>query len=174
MILGSFCVLVSKTQVRCCVMTRINVIDPTVLTDQHAMAEYRELPMVMGSLRRSLLSRRGLPPIPKAYTLNAGHVTFFYNKGKFLEDRYRALVNELTSRGYTLDPDRAADFTMFTDNGLYGDWLPDRHALSINAERITERINQKPHWYRYNGVTLNTLDPRLQAALIHPEVLWER
>ena len=62
-------------------MTRINAVHPTVLTDQHLMAEYRELTMVMGSLKRSLNSKNGLPPIPEKYTLNAGHVTFFYNKG---------------------------------------------------------------------------------------------
>lgn len=67
-------------------MARINVVHPTVLTDQHLMAEYRELTMVMGSLKRSLNSKNGLPPIPAKYTLNAGHVAFFYNKGAWRVD----------------------------------------------------------------------------------------
>ncbi len=64
-------------------MTRINVIDPIDLTDQHLMAEYRELPMIMGSLRRSLKSKKGLPKITPKYTLNAGHVTFSTTQANF-------------------------------------------------------------------------------------------
>lgn len=132
-------------------MTRINVIDPELLTDQHLMAEYRELPMVMGSLRRSLKSKRGLPKIPDKYTLNAGHVSHFYNKGRYLHNRYRVLVEHLQKRGYTLDPNRAADFSVFLDHGLYNDWIPDAAARQINIERINERIAAKPQWYRYYG-----------------------
>ena len=135
-------------------MTRINVIDPKDLTDQHLMAEYRELPMVMGSLRRSLKSKRGLPKIPNQYTLNAGHVTFFYNKGKFLYNRYQLLIKHLQERGYVLDPDRKADFSVFIENGLNGDWTPNNHAHVINKQRINERIAAKPHWYRYYGKSI--------------------
>lgn len=135
-------------------MTRINVIHPTELTDQHLMAEYRELPMVMGSLRRSLVAKNGLPKSGDKYTLNAGHVKFFYNKGKFLHKRYLMLIAELGTRGYKLDPNRKADFQVFIDNNLYHDWTPEREAFTINKQRITERINQKPHWYRYYGKPL--------------------
>lgn len=137
-------------------MTRINVIDPNDLTDQHLMAEYRELPMIMGSLRRSLKSKKGLPKIPPKYTLNAGHVTFFYNKGKFLYNRYQLLIEHLQKRGYQLDPERKADFSVFHENGLYYDWEPDDHARRINLERITERIAAKPHWYRWYGKSLTS------------------
>jgi deoxyribonuclease (pyrimidine dimer) len=135
-------------------MTRINVIDPIELTDQHLMAEYRELPMVMGSLRRSLVAKNGLPKIGDKYTLNAGHVKFFYNKGKFLHRRYLMLIGELMVRGYNLDPNRKADFQVFLDNNLYHDWTPEKEAYIINKQRIDERINQKPHWYRYYGKPL--------------------
>lgn len=118
------------------------------------MAEYRELPMVMGSLRRSLVAKNGLPKIGEKYTLNAGHVKFFYNKGKFLHKRYCMLIAELEKRGYNLDPERKADFSVFINNNLYGDWQPDADARRINKERIDLRINQKPHWYRYYGKPL--------------------
>ena len=133
-------------------MTRINVIPPSELTDQHLMAEYRELPMVMGSLRRSLKSKKGLP-VPKAeYTLNSGHVSFFYDKGQYLHKRYQLLIKELLERGYKLDPERKADFTVFIENKLYNDWEPNEKAAIINKERIAIRIAQKPDWYRYKGV----------------------
>lgn len=135
-------------------MTRINVIHPTELTDQHLMAEYRELPMVMGSLRRSLIAKNGLPKSGDKYTLNAGHVKFFYPRGKFLHKRYLMLIAELTNRGYKLDPNRKADFQVFIDNNLYNDWTPDAHAHMINQERIQERIAKQPTWYRYYGKPL--------------------
>ena len=82
-------------------MTRINIVEPSELTDQHLIAEYRELFMVAGSLRRTLKSKVGYreSKVPKRYTLNQGHVYFFYNKGKYLHKRYTELRNEMKKRG---------------------------------------------------------------------------
>ena len=68
-------------------MTRINVIDPIELTDQHLMAEYRELPMVMGSLKRTLASKTGFNPkkVPSKFTLNSGHVYRYARKAPYFE-----------------------------------------------------------------------------------------
>lgn len=151
-------------------MTRINVIDPSQLTQNHLAAEYRELPMIMGSLRRSLRSKNGLPKIPPNYTLNKGHVSFHYDKGLYLHKRYRALIKELTKRGYKLDPNRAADFSVFIDNGLYNDWTPTEEALVINQERITQRILAKPDWYRYYGKSITKTD--MFEILVRPNKLW--
>lgn len=151
-------------------MTRINVICPTQLTEIHLQAEYRELPMIMGSLRRSLRSKNGLPKIPPNYTLNKGHVSFHYDKGLYLHKRYNALIAELTKRGYKLDPHRAADFQVFIDNGLYNDWTPDQQALEINQERIHQRIMAKPEWYRYYGKSIVKSDQF--EILIKPNKLW--
>ena len=76
-------------------MTRINLVQPSELTDQHLIAEYREIFMVGGSLRRTLVSKSGYREdrVPKKYTLNTGHVYFFYNKGKYLHTRYKELIN---------------------------------------------------------------------------------
>lgn len=136
-------------------MTRINVIDPKLLTDQHAMAEYRELPMVNASLKRTINSKRGLQRnlIPAEYTLNKGHVTFHYDKGLYLFNRYQSLVDELRNRGYNVQPsERSVDWNVFQAYpGLYCDWTPDQRAIDTNVDRIVERINAKPHWYRYYG-----------------------
>ena len=52
-------------------MTRINIVEPSELTDQHLIAEYREIFMVGSSLQRSLKSKNWNPKsIPKKYTLN--------------------------------------------------------------------------------------------------------
>ena len=41
-------------------MTRINIVEPSELTDQHLIAEYREIFMVAGSLNRTLNSKVGV------------------------------------------------------------------------------------------------------------------
>ena len=58
-------------------MTRINIISPSELTDQHLIAEYREIFMVAGSLKRTLISKSGFveSKVPKNFTLNNGHQT---------------------------------------------------------------------------------------------------
>lgn len=139
-------------------MTRINVVDPKLLTDQHLAAEYRELPMVNASLKRTLNSKKGLirKNIPSEYTLNKGHVTFHYDKGLYLFNRYQSLIDELRIRGYNVQPsERSVDWNVFQAcPGLYCDWIPDQRAVNINIERIIERIKAKPHWYRYYGMPI--------------------
>ena len=131
-------------------MTRINVIPVDQLTDQHLVAEYREMLMVPASLKRSLSSKNGMDKnrIPKQYTLNTGHVYFFYDKGKFLKERYDSLVNEMKRRGMKPDPERIFPTKVFKDNNLYNSWKVTDKAVQINNKRIIERINQKPDWYR--------------------------
>ena len=133
-------------------MTRINVIPVDQLTDQHLVAEYREMLMVPASLKRSLASKNGMDKnrIPKHYTLNTGHVYFFYDKGKFLKNRYDSLVNEMKKRGMNPDPDRTFKREQWPDE-LYNDWQPDDDELLIVRQRIQERIEQKPNWYRWSN-----------------------
>lgn len=134
-------------------MTRINTIDVETLTDQHLMAEYRELPMIHASLRRSKASKKGLvlDNIPAKYTLNRGHVTFFYDKGKWIYNRWCQLIEELRVRNYDIKPEeRKVDWTVF-DSVLYNDWSPVQRDHDINLERILYRINEKREFYKYRG-----------------------
>ena len=90
-------------------MTRINLIKPSELSDQHLVAEYREIFMVGSALQRSLKSKnwqRTKEQLPKEFTLNIGHVKFFYNKGKYLHKRYLDLIAEMKSRGMHPNPNR--------------------------------------------------------------------
>lgn len=129
-------------------MTRINVIPVTELTDQHLMAEYRELPMVMTSARRS--SPSNFKPSDK-YTLNKGHIMFFYNKKNYLLNRWSELITELNNRGYKIDPSARNVLWNELDKFLQVDWYPDEDARCTNLERIKARIAQRPGWYRYYG-----------------------
>ena len=129
-------------------MTRINIVDPIELTDQHLVAEYREIFMVGSALQRSLKSKNWNPnSIPKQYTLNKGHVKFFYNKGKYLSKRYDELRTEMKSRG--MNPDNSRVFKREQwPNELWNDWTPRIEDYKIIRKRIQEKIDMKPHWYR--------------------------
>ena len=144
-------------------MTRINLVPPSELTDQHLFAEFREIKMIPKSLARSLqaaLARGEMLyefwlNIPTYYfTLGTGHVKFFYNKGAYLRKRYEAIKIELLRRGINfnteslLDPDG-----VFEALGEYfnHDYSPTPEALVIIRARIAEKITMKPHWYRYEG-----------------------
>lgn len=122
------------------------------------MAEYRELPMVNAALSRSLSSKRGVRHdlIPAKYTLNRGHVMFFYNKGSWLYDRYMKLISCLRARKYDINPDsRVVLWDHFKDNGLFNSWEPDEAAHRINVERLIERVEAKVSWYRLMGTPVD-------------------
>jgi deoxyribonuclease (pyrimidine dimer) len=129
-------------------MTRINIISPSELTDQHLVAEYREIFMVGSALQRSLKSKNwDSKNIPKKFTLNVGHVKFFYDKGKYLDKRYQELRNEMKARGMNPDTTRKFKREQWPDE-LYNDWTPTLEDEKIIRKRLDERIAQKPNWYR--------------------------
>ena len=133
-------------------MTRINLVDPSELSDQHLVAEYREIFMVGSSLQRSLKSKnweKTLANIPKKYTLNKGHVTFFYNKGKYLYKRYKLLIKEMKNRGMNPDPKRKFKTEQWPDE-LFNDWEPEPDDYNVIRARIKEKIEMKPDWYRFS------------------------
>ncbi len=131
-------------------MTRINIISVEELYDQHLIAEYREITMVPASLYRSLKSKNGIDrsKISPSYTLNRGHVYFFYDKGKYLDNRYTQIVNEMQKRGFKCDPNRKFPRQVFVDNGLYNDWNPTLEDYKVIRQRIQSKIDQRPGWYR--------------------------
>ena len=132
-------------------MTRINLVDPSELSDQHLVVEYREIFMVGSSLQRSLKSKnweKTLANIPKKYTLNKGHVTFFYNKGKYLYKRYELLIEEMKNRGMNPDSERKFKTEQWPDE-LFNDWEPEPDDYKVIRARIKEKIEMKPDWYRF-------------------------
>ena len=161
-------------------MTRINIVPPQELMDQHLFAEFREIKMVPKSLRRSLRAawqrefdkndmssfdeQRAklavgtvLKKIPPAYTLNTGHVSFFYDKGAYLVDRYAELKAELRDRGINFNEDSLLDpdgvFRDLAEYGFFKNYEPTPEALALVRQRIAEKIALKPSWYRYRGVS---------------------
>lgn len=133
-------------------MTRINLVEPRELTDQHLVAEYRESLMVPAALRRSLCNKGGFDKdtLPAVYTLGTGHVRFFYDKGLYLFQRYQSLVREMKFRGMSPDDSRKFPLHAFPF-GFRNNYQPDDAALLLIRTRIRDKIAQKPSWYRFFG-----------------------
>ena len=122
-------------------MTRINLINPKELSRLHLVAEYREISRLPGNLKTSL-ERKGKPfslnEIPSQYTLGKGHVKYFYDKMLFLQNRFKALVNEMIERGY--NPTFRDDTIFIPENkAFYNDYVPTKEAIELNIQRIKER-----------------------------------
>ena len=126
-------------------MTRINLVPPEELCDQHLLAELRELPRIPNAVLKGRYSLEGQP---KEYTMGKGHVKFFYDKLFFLFERYNELYYEATCRGFMVVyrfPDM--DLPLQEMHDLYNYYTPTPEALAINRARIAERLEEmKPRW----------------------------
>jgi deoxyribonuclease (pyrimidine dimer) len=130
-------------------MTRINLVPPRKLTDQHLIAEIKEINQLAGQFRKSLESKLGIRDIPEKFCLGKGHVKFFYNKGSFLRRRYHDLYFESILRGFDVKAtfsDAWAGLPQY-DN----DWIPTEVDIALSQERIDSKLLLKPGFYRYYG-----------------------
>ena len=126
-------------------MTRINIIDPKELCDQHLLAEHRELTRIPNDI----VKRHGNVPLStaKGYLLGQGHVTFFRDKLLFLKNRYDALHLECKNRGFNVSyrwPEEASIFTK-----LWNDYVVTEKDRALNLTRIHERMPETPRFTEY-------------------------
>jgi len=125
-------------------MVRINLISPERLTDQHLIAEYNEILMLIGHIKKH-------PKInsqPKEYCLRKGHINFFKNKIKYLKNRHELIKKEMKKRKFQTNKTiKLSQFKKEQKNN----WKPKTKDFAIIEKRITSRIKQKPNYYRYYG-----------------------
>jgi len=133
-------------------MTRINLIPVEELTDQHLIAEYRELPRIFSLVKNAQDKGKNISDfkISDKYLLGTGHVTFFYNKLIFLQKRLNLLINECLKRGFHISLQEEYPLDTFHDEWL-NDWMPDLDEINLSYSRISEKINKKPYFYKLNG-----------------------
>ena len=124
-------------------MTRINVVPVKELTDQHLLAETRELPRIPNAI---LKGRYNLSSIPSEYVLGKGHVSFFYTRLGWLQERYKALHAECCARGFNV----TYRFPEGVPERFRGGYVPTSEALAINRERILVRWPKKAKYYGKN------------------------
>ncbi len=132
-------------------MTRINSsINVTHLTDEHLLAEHREIKrMVYSYLKRKQMSN-GFNNLPEKFTLGKGHVLFFVDKGMFTFNRYVKLHEECLKRNFIVED--------YKDNWLqyelkyFKDYVPRQEEHELLIERITERLlgSKKLNWHYYS------------------------
>lgn len=122
-------------------MTRINVLNPIELNNKMLVAEAHEITRVFGLARKAQFDIvKGKRKIPPEYKLGENHVLFFYNKLKFIADRYESLVAEMQRRGYKPNPISRKDLLGKIDPRLHNDYVPTQEAITINRERINLRL----------------------------------
>jgi deoxyribonuclease (pyrimidine dimer) len=129
-------------------MVRINLISPQCLTDQHLMAEFNEILMLCGYVKK----HPELNNIPEKFTLGKGHIKFFKNKLLYLKYRHKFLKQELLKRGYNVTKD--IDINIY-DNNLKNNYSPSIEDKNIIKNRIIEKLNLKPYYYTYYGKHYN-------------------
>ena len=138
-------------------MTRINLVYVKDLADQHLFAEWREIKMIAPAATRSLVAQpvvKIYDKISPHYTLNAGHVIFFYNKLLFLKTRFEELTNELYQRGFDITPFNfeTEDYKLVSARlSQIPNWQPTKQDIQVNIDRIAQRLNERPSWYRFYG-----------------------
>jgi deoxyribonuclease (pyrimidine dimer) len=123
-------------------MVRVNLIQPKYLTDQHLIAEYAEILILLSYVKKYPKEEN----IPKNYCLGTGHMVFFKNKLKYLKKRHDFLIKEMKHRGFK--PKKSVNLNEF-DKKLCKDWKHNKKDLCIIKKRIIQRINLKPSFYKY-------------------------
>ncbi len=126
-------------------MVRINLIHPEYLADQHLVAEYDEILMLLGYVKRYPEIKK---PLPVEYTLGKGHILFFKDKLLYLKKRHELLKKEMRKRGFATNI--VIDLTKFNKK-LINDWKADKKAFSIIKDRLIYKLNLKKDYYRYYG-----------------------
>ena len=131
-------------------MTRINCAIPVEkLTDEHLLAEHREIKRLPGCLDKSIKSG-SIKKVPKTFCLGKGHVTFFVNKGKFTLNRYKKIYNECIKRGF--NPTNFSENWNSCSQEYMNDYTPTSYDENILKKRIIYRIQHSPKKnFRYYG-----------------------
>ena len=123
-------------------MTRINSAIPVNnLTDEHLLAEHREIKRLPDCFIKALYSG-SIKRISTIFCLGAGHVTFFLDKNLFTLKRYQELHKECIERGF-----RVENYSINWNNidkiaypEYFKDYSPTPEERRLLIERITERI----------------------------------
>jgi hypothetical protein len=117
-------------------MTRINLgISPTNLHRKHLLAEHREIIRIPNTIKSG---KAKVINIPINFVLGTGHVKFFYDKLKYLHDRYNSLHAECIKRNYNVS-DYSEAFTNLPSH-LYNDYKPKLIDIELIEQRIKEKL----------------------------------
>lgn len=129
-------------------MTRINLIPVGELSDQHLLAEYRELPRIIKQ------EHIYIGDASDKYVLGKGHVKWAVKHGTFCLTRYYYICEEMKYRGFKVNYPYE-DLAKIADGkqiDMYSKmYLPNEGDIKISRDRIIEKLKQKPDWYKWTN-----------------------
>lgn len=128
-------------------MTRINVIPVYELSDQHLLAEYRELPRV-------IKQKLKLDDSVDQYHLGRGHMKWARKHWKFTLNRYYEIFSEMLYRGFypKYAPAELEQYVIeLSEECPYANYNVDQHDIELNRKRILERYKVNPKQYRWTN-----------------------
>lgn len=120
-------------------MTRINCGIPVQnLNRKHLLAEHREIKRIPNLIKKGKYNLKGKPD---EFTLNKGHVKFFYDKLKYLHLRYKSLYKECLRRGYEVQSFEESFENLPKE--LYNMYKPSPKDSLILKIRIKEKLHNQ-------------------------------
>jgi deoxyribonuclease (pyrimidine dimer) len=136
---------------------RANVgINPRYLFDQHLLAEYRECPMLIGSLKYYNWQIKS--SIPEKLKMGIGYMNFFKVRLKYIQRRHIEVKKEMERRNIKHDL-LSIDLTDIPKE-FCNDWEPTLEDSKILRARIIQRIGEFPNilWWRYNHTSFDDVN----------------
>ena len=126
------------------IVTRINILPVECLTDQHLVAEYKEITRPFTKMRHRMQTNNTDFTTTEDYVLGSGHETFFFDKLEFLFKRYQALATEMLNRDMNVDIAKFSEvYTDLANNfkhtQFWNDWQPTPREIYLNMARLCRR-----------------------------------
>ncbi len=126
-------------------MTRINAsIRPAELSNAHLLAEIRELPRILNTVKSGKAKIENKTDV---FKLGTNHTTFFYGRLKYLVNRHKNLVDEAKIRGFNV-MDYSESYKNIPPH-LFNDWQETKESRELLKERINLRLTESKQVHRY-------------------------
>lgn len=139
-------------------MTRVNFgISVRCLTDEHLLAEHREIKRIPGVYLTALRSG-SITKVPKKFCLGRGHILFFIDKPVYTLRRYQQIYCECLRRGFDVQS-YAGNWECYSDRMLSKTIRATTDDKAMLIARISERIKSSPKKvFHYYGEPLSKRD----------------
>ena len=130
-------------------MTRLNCVPVATLSDQHLVAEYRELPRIIGAATLFFVNHgKDADPLadapksipPEQYRLGVTHMKFFYKKLLWLQTRFSQLVKEMKYRGFHVTFHSLPEVNLPAN--FWNEWTPTEEDIALCQSRLKVRTDE--------------------------------
>ena len=139
-------------------MTRVNFGIPVrCLTDEHLLAEHREIKRIPGAYLTALRSG-SIGKVPKEFCLGRGHILFFVDKPGYTLRRYIQIHRECLRRGFAVQS-YEDNWDCYSKKMLTKTTRATVANKAMLVTRISERIqSSSKRVFHYYGESLSKRD----------------